>query len=98
MACAISDLESCYDTQVHNIRGIVEESTGVSGEVMRLITKILPRMEHHVGVGHGLSERWRRGKQNKFGGAGQGNAFSGSVCRDASCEIFKELKKKEGLE
>ena len=53
---SISDLEACCDRNLPNVGGIVEESIWENREAMNVITKLLPRVEHHIETGNGLSE------------------------------------------
>ena len=89
-----SDLEACYDRQLPNIGGIVEESIGVNREAIKLITKVLPRCKHFIGTTYGVGKESYGEMNELLGGTGQGNVFSGNVCKDVSCFIFKEIEKK----
>ena len=40
----------------------------------------------------GISENYYWGESNQLAGKGQGNRFSGDVCRDTSCIIIKEIE------
>ena len=42
------DLEACYDRQFPSIGGMVEESIGLSKEVIKLFTKVLLRRKHFL--------------------------------------------------
>ena len=42
----ITNLEACYDRQLANIGGIVEEVVGVNRNVIRTITKALLVLKH----------------------------------------------------
>ena len=44
----ITDLEACYDRQLSNICGMVEESVRISREEVKLILKVLPVLKHFV--------------------------------------------------
>ena len=56
------------------------------------MTKVLPRLKHHVRTANGISTEKHRGKNGVLGGTGQGNVFLGTACRDASCIVLKTLK------
>ena len=56
-----SDLEACYDRQLPELCGLVEESLGANRKVCKLVSKILPRLEHCIGTINGVSK-------NKHGG------------------------------
>ena len=90
-AHTMSDLEACYDTKLPNIGGIVEEWVGANREAMKLIMKALPKCKHCVGTTQRISKDSHRGMNSLFGGTGQGNVFSGNVCRDVSRFVFKEI-------
>ena len=47
-----------------------------------------------LGTAHGKIKDCYIGINKLLGGAGQWNTFSGSVCGDVSCFIFKEMEKK----
>ena len=94
----VSDLVSCYDRQLPNTWGIVEESIGVNRNMMLLLGKVLPKCNHCIGTAHGISSNYHGGVTEDLGGTGQGNVFSGNACRDVSCLIFKELEnEKKGV-
>ena len=40
--CNLTDLQSCYDRQLANIGGMIEELVGRDREAMKLITKVIP--------------------------------------------------------
>ena len=54
-ANAMSDLEACYDSQMTELCGLVEESIGANQKVVKLLKKVLPRFEYHVGIANGVS-------------------------------------------
>ena len=88
-----SDLEACYDRQIPEIGGIVEESMGVDRKAIQLITKTVETFKHFVRTGFGISKRSHGGKDEILAGTGQGNMLSGAICRDQSCLVFKRLEK-----
>ena len=58
------------------------------------MSKVLPRLEHYIGTVNDVSKDKYGGEKDMLGGTGQGNVFSGVACRDVSCLIFKQLKKR----
>ena len=52
-------------------------------------TKVLPRLEHHVGIVNGVIKEKYGGKNDLLGVTGQGNIFLGAACRDVSFIIFR---------
>ena len=44
----ITNLEACYDRQLANIGGIVEEVVGVNRNVIRTIIKALLVLKHYI--------------------------------------------------
>ena len=96
LACTMSDLEVNCDRQLPSIRGIVDESIGVNRDSIKLITKVLPCWKNIIGTTHGVSKESYCREKKLLGVTGQGNEFSGSVCRDISYFILKELEKKIG--
>ena len=51
----IIDLEAYYDRQLLNIEEIVEEAVGIDRKAIKLIIKVLPRIEHYVHTKFGIS-------------------------------------------
>ena len=52
----MSDLEACYDRQTPKLCGLVEEHIVANRKAVKLLTKMLPRFEHHVGTVNGVSK------------------------------------------
>ena len=61
---------------------------------MQLMSKITSRWKHYVSTAFGTSEECYGREENELAGTGQGNKFSGEVCRDTSCLIIKVLEKR----
>jgi len=55
--------------------------------------KVIPRMEHHICTGDGISNQIYRREQNRIEETGQGNIASGHGYRDSSCFNLKEFEK-----
>jgi hypothetical protein len=91
----ITDLQSCYDRQLAEIGGILEESVGKDRSAMKLIAKVIPNWRHYVCTGFGASSTYYGGEEDKLAGTGQGNRFSGDVCRDLSCLIIRNIECKQ---
>ena len=72
--------------------GLVEESIGSNQNVVKLLTKMLPRFKHHAGTVNGFVSEKYGGANESLGKIGQGNIFSGVACRDASCIVLKNWK------
>ena len=66
----LTDLQSCYDRQLANIGGILEESVGRDRRAMKLITKVIPNQQHYLSTVFGISESYYRGEQDKLAGTG----------------------------
>ena len=62
---------------------------------MILCAKIMPKFRRCISTGHGLSEDYYGGEHKSLAGTGQGNKFSGDMCRDVSCLIAKVLENKK---
>ena len=88
----LTDLQSCYDRQLVNIGRMVEESARRSRKVIQLITKEIPNWNHYISTNFGISSIYYGGEDNRLAGTGQGNRFSGDVCRDTSCLIMKRIE------
>ena len=89
-----TDLKSCYDRQLANVGSIVEESVGRNRAAMKLHTKIMPKFKRYISTGYGISNQYYGGDEMQLAGTGQGNKFSGDVCRDVSCIIIKVIENK----
>jgi len=89
-----TDLKSCYDRQLANVGSIVEESVGRNRAAMKLYTKIMPKFKRYISTGYGISEQYYGGEEDQLAGTGQGNKFSGDMCRDISCIIIKVIENK----
>ena len=75
--------------------GLLDETIGAKRKPVKLITKVFPTMQHHIGATSGVIKENNGGTIELLGGSGQGNVFSGEPCRDVSCVIFRRLKKKK---
>jgi len=91
----ITDLQACYDRQLAEIGEIVEESAGRDRDAVKLFSKVIPNWRHYICTGYGISKTYYRGECDKLAGTGQGNRFSGDVCRDTSCLILKMIENKQ---
>ena len=91
--CTITDMQSCYDRQLAEIGGILEESVGRDRAVMKLISKVIPKWRHYICTGFGISDFYYGGENDPLAGTGQGNRFSGDVCRDSSCLIIRNIER-----
>ena len=76
----LTDLQSCYDRQLANIGGIVEELVGRDRRAIKLITKVIPNWEHYLSTAFGISKKYYGGEERNLAGTGQGNRFSGDIC------------------
>ena len=59
---------------------------------MMMFTKILLVWKRYICTGYGISEMYYGGVGSKLSGTGQGNKFSGELCRDTSCLIIKQIE------
>ena len=94
-AHATLDLEACYDLQIPDLCVTVEEIIRASRKVVKLITKVMSRLEHHVGTANGASKEKCGGTNKTLGRLVKGSMFSGAACEDVSCLIFRRLEKKK---
>jgi len=67
---AITDLQSCYDRQLAEIGGIVEESVGRDRAAIKLITKVIPNWRHYIRTGFGISNEYYGGEYDQLAGTG----------------------------
>ena len=51
----ISDLKAYYDRQLPNAGCLVQKAMGVTREVVKVFTKVLPIIEYHVCANHKVS-------------------------------------------
>ena len=89
-----TNLKSYYDCQLPNIGSIVEESVGRNRAAMKLLTKIMLCFKHCASTGYGISQQYYGGEEYKLAGTGQGNKFSGNMCREVSCAIMRHTENK----
>ena len=62
--------------------------------MIKLIAKVILDFEYHICTSYRVSKKFYKDLNNKIGGLGQGNVFSGVVYRDISCLIIKVAEKK----
>ena len=84
-----TDLQSYYNRQLGNIGSIIEESVGRNRSAIKFFTRLMPRFYHYVSTGYGVSNEYYGGEAEELAGTGQGNKFSGHICRDVSCLIIR---------
>ena len=87
-----TDLKASYDCQLSKLRSIIEEAVGRDRNAMLIFTKILPIQQQYICTGYRISEKWYGGVSAKLVGTGQGNNFSGELCKDTSCLIIKQIE------
>ena len=63
-----TDLESCYDRQLVNVCGLVEEVVWVEIMAIKLFTKVILRFEHCIHTNFGISEESCGGINDPLGG------------------------------
>ena len=68
--CTASDLKACYDRKISESCTLAEESIGANLKVINLLTKVLPRFEHHAGTSNGVINDNYGGKNDLLGGKG----------------------------
>ena len=61
---------------------------------MKLFTKVISVMDHYVHAGYKRSKIHCGGHEELLAGTGQGNRFSGDMCRDILCLIIKQIERK----
>ena len=66
----LTDLKSCYDRQLINIGGLIEESIGRNRDVMKMLTNLIPRWKYYVSTAYGISEKYYGGKVMELAGTG----------------------------
>ena len=91
----VTNLESCYDRQLGHIVSIVKELIRIDRNGVKLITKVLPVLQHYVYTGFGISKMYYRDVKNIMGRTDQGNCFLGDNSRDTSCFIIRRLEVEE---
>ena len=69
----ITDLQSCYDRQLAEIGGILEESVGRDRAAMKIISKVIPNWKHYICTGFGISKFYYGRENDRLAGTGQGN-------------------------
>ena len=66
---------------------------GVETKPIKLVTKILPIMEHYVSTTFSVSEAFCRGSRSMLAGTGQRNVVAFNACRDSSRIMLKGTEK-----
>ena len=54
--CAMSDLEACYNRQMKELCGLIEEAIIANRKAVKFLTKAFPIFEHYVGIVNGVSK------------------------------------------
>ena len=54
----------------------------------------MPLWKQYICLSYGISSNWYREFNENIARTGQGNKFSGKLCRDMSCLIIKIIEKK----
>ena len=90
----LTDLKSCYNHQLVNIGGLIEESVSRDGNVMQLILKLIPRWKHYISIVFGISEEYYSEENEILAGTGQENKFLGDLCIDMLYLIISIIEKK----
>ena len=52
----------------------------------------MPRFKHYISMEYVISKEYYRGEEFELAGTGQGNKFSGDVCRDVSCTVIRVIE------
>ena len=68
--CTMSDLEAWCDWKIPELCGLVEESMGPKRKVIKVLTKVLPRLDHHFGIVNGVSKEKYGGNNDLWGVTG----------------------------
>ena len=89
-----TDLKSCYDRQLAQIGSIIEEAIRIERKLIKLITKLLLVIKHHICTAYRVSNQYYSGKNDKVVGIGQGYVVSSNVCQDSSGFTIKQVKDK----
>lgn len=89
-----SNLEACYNLQLPNYGGMIQESICIYCDLCILFLKLIPRFQHHLSTGYGISENSYGSIDCLLCSSGQGNIFSWAVCRYQLCFVFKYMENK----
>ena len=54
----------------------------------------MPNFKHYISTRFGIGTRYYSREENLLAGTGQGNKFSGNMCRDISYLIIRKIEKK----
>ena len=73
-----TDLGSCYDGQLSNVRGVVEEAVGVERMSIKLLTKITPWLNYFTNTNFRISEETHGGRNDPLVGLWQGMVLYGA--------------------
>ena len=60
----LTDVQACYNWQLAEVSGILEESVGRDRKVLKLIAKVIPNWNHYISTSFGISNTYYGGKDN----------------------------------
>ena len=88
----MTDLKSYYDRQLAKIGSIIQELVGVESLLIKLFTKLLQVIEHHICTSYGASKTYYKGLQEKQASTEEGHILSVNIYRDLICLIFMNIQ------
>ena len=88
----ILDLKAYYDYRLPSLGYMVQEAVGVNRQALKVFTKVLLIMEHHVCAGFRISQRSCGSALETLSCAWWGTSVLGSICHNILCLIFKLLE------
>jgi len=74
---------------------MIEESININRKGIKLIMKVIPKIEHHICTAFRISDKYYSRPADPHARTGQGNIISGDICRDKSCYIINDVDKKQ---
>ena len=89
------DLQACYNRQLLEMSGMLEEFVGRERKEIKLITKVIINQNHYVSTSFRVSIIHYGGENNHLTGTRQGNRFLGDVCQDISYMIMEQIENKK---
>jgi len=66
----LTDLQVCYDRQLAEVGGIIEESVGRDRKALKLITKVILNWNYYISTSFGISDTYYGGEDNHLAGTG----------------------------
>ena len=81
----MTDLKSCYNRQLAQVGSIIKELVGIERKLLTFITKLLPRIKHHICIAYRASQEYYGEDSDKIASTRQGYIALSNIFKDSSC-------------